>query len=130
MKIRIKVRNLTTGSEWTEEYDKVGIGDNGNIHQAEDWAFKLIERFNAGCRPGESHRELLATELIGASTKHDWYKRTDGMSVAFRGQIVDIFECRECGITGKRFGVNGGINRDSKYRAKKYAVCGRSRPSS
>ncbi len=59
MKIRIKVRNLTTGNEWHEDYDKIGIGDNGNIYQANDWAHELVERFNDTCRPGESKRKLL-----------------------------------------------------------------------
>ena len=93
MKIRIRVRSLVTGNEWTEDYDKVGIGENGNLAQAEDWAFQLVKRFNDTCRPNESKRELLSTELIGVSTDHDWYKRTDGMSVSFRGRITDIFEC-------------------------------------
>lgn len=68
MKIRIKVRNIVTANEWTEDYDKVGIGENGNIQQAEDWAAQLIKRFNETCRPGESGRELLGVELLGAST--------------------------------------------------------------
>ena len=122
MKIQIKVRVVSTGQEWTEDYDKVGIGENGNIQQAEDWAFQLVKQFNDGCRPGESHRELLSTKLTGASTEHEWYKRTDGMSVEFRGQLVDVFECR-CGITGKRFGLSGAIKRDSKFKAKKYGAC-------
>jgi hypothetical protein len=37
MKIRIKCRNVDTGNEWTEDYDKAGIGNNGNVQQAEDW---------------------------------------------------------------------------------------------
>jgi hypothetical protein len=124
-KIRITVRNVVTGNLWTEDYDKVGIGDNGNLCQAEDWAHQLIQRFNETCRPGESHRELLKTELLGASTAHDWFKRTDGMSVNFRGRIVDIMECRKCGVTGKRYGLHSTFNvkRDAKFRAKKYEVC-------
>jgi hypothetical protein len=127
MKIRIKVRNVVTGREWTEDYDKNGIGDNGgNVQQAEDWAFQLIKRFNETCRPGEYHRELLSTELLGTSTlQHDWYKRTDGMSVNFKGRLVDLFECRKCGITGKRLSLGSSIRRDSKYRGKKFESCGR-----
>lgn len=125
MKIRIKVRNVVTAEEWTEDYDKVGIGDNGNTMQAEDWARNLIEGFNKGCHTGQSNRELLGVELIGASTAHDWYKRTDGMSVRFRGRIADIFECRICGVTGKRFGLFSTIQRDSRFRAKRFEVCDR-----
>ena len=125
-KIRITVKNLVTGSDWTEEYDKPGIGDNGNLGQAEDWAFNLIEWFNSTCKPGESHRLLVATELVGESGHHhDWYKRTDGMSVEFRGRLVDLFECRKCGVTGKKMGLDTPIKRDHKFRAKKYAECPR-----
>lgn len=122
-KIRIKIRNVVTGNEWTEDYDKVGIGDNGNIYQANDWANKLIESFNDTCRPGESHRELLSTEIIGVSMTHDWVKLTSGMSTSFRGNVVDLFRCKLCGITGKRYGLRTGVKRDSKYRAKKYEAC-------
>jgi hypothetical protein len=120
MKIRIKVRNVKTDNEWTEDYDKEGIG---NISQAEGWAAQLIERFNETLRPGESRREVVSTELIGESTEHRWYKRTDGMSSRFRGALVDLFECSKCGVTGKRHGVSSIIKRDSKYRAKKFSVC-------
>jgi hypothetical protein len=123
-KIRITVRNVKTGNEWTEDYDKVGIGDNGNLLQAEDWAFQLVKWFNDALRPEESPRELLKTELIGASTAHDWYKRTNGMSVQFRGQLVDVFECRKCGVTGKKFRLDSvDVRRDAKFKAKKYDVC-------
>jgi len=123
-KIRITFKSLDTGKDWTEDYDKPGIGDNGNRGQAEDWAFKLIEWFNSTCKPGESHRELIATKLIGESRQqHDWYKRTDGMSVQFRGGLVDVFECRKCGVTGKKMGLGTRVKRDHKFRANKYAVC-------
>jgi hypothetical protein len=124
MKIRIKVRNVVNRNEWTEDYDKPGIGDNGNTQQAEDWAFQLIERFNETCRPGESHRELIGTEVLEESgAHHAWTKRTNGMSVEFRGRLVDLFECSKCHITGKRMTLGSTIKRDSKYRAKKYDLC-------
>jgi hypothetical protein len=67
-------------------------------------------------------------ELQGESTEHVWFKRTGGMSIHFRGHTVDIHECRLCGITAKSFGL-GPVTRDSKYRAKKYATCGKTRVS-
>lgn len=124
VKIRITVQNARSGNVWTEDYDKAGIGENGNQLQAEDWAFNLIKRFNETCRPGESHRKLLRTELLGTSTvQHNWSKMTSGMSVQFRGRIVDIVTCLNCGITGKRFGLGSVIKRDAKYRAKRFEVC-------
>jgi hypothetical protein len=125
VKLRIKVRSVNSGKEWTEDYDEIGIGDNGNIMQAQDWAHQLIERFNeVETRRGTKlYRELLGVELVSVSVQHDWYKRTDGMSVNFRGRPVDIFECRNCGITGKRAGLSSNIKRDSRYRAKKFEIC-------
>lgn len=123
-KIRITVRNVNRGDSWTEDFDKAGIGDNGNLMQAEDWAFQLIQSFNRTCRPGESERVLLKTEVVGISTEHDWFKRTDGMSTSFRGRMADIMECSKCGITGKRFGLgHAGIKRDAKYRSRRYSFC-------
>lgn len=124
MKLRLKIRNPASGNEWLEEYDKRGIGDNGNVQQAQDWAFELVKHYNATLRPGESPRELLSTEIVGTSTEHDWYKRTDGMSVSFRGRMVDLFECSKCGVTGKKGSLAGSIKRDSKFKGKKYAICG------
>ena len=66
---------------------------------------------------------MIATELIGESGRHhDWYKRTDGMSVPFRGRLVDVFECRKCGVTGKKMGLDSPIKRDHKFRAKRVAM--------
>jgi hypothetical protein len=124
VKLELIVQNVVTGDSWTEEYDKPGIGDNGNTLQAEDWAKNLIDWFNNTCRAGESKRRLLGVKIIVSSrAAHDWYKRTDGMSVEFRGRYVDVFECRTCGITGKRFSLSGSIRRDSKFKAKKYESC-------
>ena len=123
MKLRLKVKNTVSGSEWTEDYDILGIGDNGNVQQALDWGVELIRRYNDTLRQGESIRELISVDIVGKSTQHDWVKRTDGMSVGFRGAIVDKFECAKCGITGKRYRLLGGIKRDSKYRSNKFKDC-------
>lgn len=123
-KIQIIVQNVVTGNSWTEDYDKPGIGDNGNTLQAEDWAFKLIEWFNDTCHLGEAHRRLLGTKIIGASTAHVWVKRTSGMSLLFNRSVVDVFFCGNCGITGKKYGIGkSAVKRDYKYRAKKYEEC-------
>ncbi len=127
MKIRITVQNVNTQHEWTEDYDRLHVN---NQKEAEVWAHSLIKNFNDTCRPGESKRCLVKTELVGMSTAHDWFKRTDGMSVRFRGRTVDIFECRKCGIRGKKYGLLGNLVRDSKYKAKKYEICDHNRDRS
>ena len=92
--------------------------------RAQDWAYQLIETFNETLRPFEKRRELIGVEIIGKSAPaHDWIKRTNGMSVEFRGALVDLFECRKCGITGKRFRLGDAVKRDSKYKAQRFANC-------
>lgn len=120
MKVQITVKSVKRDQSWTEDYDVLSVKTQP---EAATWALELIKRFNESCHPGESHRELLQADLVGESMQHDWYKRTDGMSVRFRNQLVDIFECRNCGITGKRFGLGGSIKRDYKWRAKKHDKC-------
>lgn len=121
MKVGIKVRD-SAAQEWHEDYDRPEIED-GDIQSATDWAGQLIEGFNQNLRPGELRRELVCVERLGASTDHTWYKRTDGMSARIGGRIVDVMECSKCGVTGKKAGLSSVIKRDSKYRAKKFAVC-------
>lgn len=120
MKVRITVSPVGAKESWTEEYDCPTIT---TLEQAEVWAVALIAQFNVTCRPSERKRKLLKTEIVGVSTAHVWVKRTAGMSVEFRGRLVDLMYCAECGVTGKRYGLGGSPKRDSKYRAKKYAEC-------
>lgn len=119
--IRITVKNVSTGNTWDEDYDKLEVSSEN----ATKWAKNLISWFNQTYRPGESKRKLLKVQVIGQSTEHNWYKRTDGMSVLFRGSVLDIFECSACGVTGKRLFGTSAIKRDHKYKAKKFAVCSR-----
>ena len=52
-----------------------------------------------------------------------WYKLTDGMSVGFRGQLVDLMARRNRQVTGKVFGLHSKVKRDSKFKNKKYEYC-------
>lgn len=118
MKFKIKVRNKNTGNEWWEEY-------NENITDTEQWAKDTMNKFNRTLHPHEALRELLQVETLveGNERFHDWVKRTDGMSVPFRGQVVDLVFCKKCEITGKRYGLAQEVKIDSKFRKKAYQEC-------
>lgn len=115
MKFKIHV---TDGVEdWWEEYDKETV-------DADEWGRSIIDFFNSTLRPTEKPRSFLGSEVIDADNGkfHDWVKQLNGMSVPFRGSIVDIFKCSRCGMTGKRYGT-GDITPDSKFKAKVFRRC-------
>jgi len=117
MKLKIRVKNAR--DEWWEDYDC-----NLSPGTEKTWAGQLIASFNSSLRSGELPRELLEVQVVSeANTKHEWVKLTAGMSIPGPGGTVDLFQCRRCGITGKRRGLDSTIVRDSKFRAKKYEKC-------
>jgi len=117
VKFKILVQN-ESGREWWEDYDK-------DISDANEWAKNTIAQFNATLRPHEKARKLLDVVVLDESNKkhHRWVKRTDGMSVNFRGGLVDLMFCERCGITGKRHGISSTVIIDSKYRKKAFREC-------
>lgn len=117
MKFKLKVSS-ESGGEWWEDYDK-------DIPDPEAWAKETVDRFNATLRPREKPRTLLAVEVIDRDNAkfHKWVKRTDGMSVGFRGVMVDLMYCKKCGITGKRYGLQEYVTIDSKFRKKAFREC-------
>ena len=115
MKFKILVK--TDSEQWWEEYDK-------NTTNPNKWAIETIQHFNATLKPHEKFRSLVDVQIIDESNnQHSWVKRTDGMSVNFRGSIVDLMRCENCGITGKRIGLSGFVKVDSKYKKKAYLRC-------
>lgn len=117
MKFKIKVSDDI--SVWEEELEK-------NITNPRKYAEDMIKMFNNTLRPGEKPRTLLDVEILGDPENeelHNWQKRTDGMSVNFRGYTVDIMYCEKCHVTGKRFGMTTRVILDSKYRKKVFRKC-------
>ena len=117
MKFKIHVKNAD--SDWWESYDK-------NITDPQRWAAGTIKQYNTTLHEGDLPRELL--EVVVEDTDnakfHDWYKRTDGMSVDDgHGLTCDLYRCRRCGITGKRHGLGQDIQIDWKFRAKVFKNC-------
>lgn len=122
MKFKMQLRHGK--AEFSEEYDVPTVTTKQGAYS---YAKEMLENFNEVevRRYGRKTalRELLSVELVGESTAHTWYKRTDGMSQNFRGRIVDLMRCSICGVEGKRFGTSSVIKRDAKFRAKKFEVC-------
>lgn len=118
MKFKIIVRDVDGEDTWEEEYDE-------NTQDPRAWAENVIKFFNSTLKPDwEKPRELVDVVVLDErDIKHDWEKRTDGMSVNFRGNFVDLMRCRRCGITGKRYGISGRVKIDSKYRKKAFRRC-------
>lgn len=119
MKFRIKVCPVNDpAGEWWEDYDE-------DISDPEEWAKATVERFNNTSRPGSCPRKLLAVEIMDAESikDHKWDKDIQRMSVSDHLGNYDGMTCRRCRITGKRFGLQGVVTLDSKWRAKVYARC-------
>jgi hypothetical protein len=119
MKIKMQVSNKF--DSWDEEYN---LPEVTTIKEAKKWAEKTIKSFNDGLRPGESPRTLVSVEEMNGGSvpvSHHWEK-TNLVTVVRNGLLYDTVRCARCGITGKRFGLNG-VTIDKKYRAKKYQSC-------
>ncbi|WYC17885.1 hypothetical protein [Vibrio phage vB_VneS_J26] len=117
MKFKIRVVEPETGRAWWETYDE-------DTDDPKAYAEAMLENFNATLRPHEKARRIggLIT-LNTANDFHKWEKLTSGQSVLYKGQVVDLYQCANCQITGKRFGLHPTIVRDHKYMADKYAKC-------
>lgn len=119
MKFKIFTEQTDSGRTHWEEYEK-------DISDPEKWAKETLDNFNATLRPKESPRKFLEVVIIGDENNeelHKWDKNITGMSVLFRGLIVDIMYCQKCGITGKRYGLRPRVVIDSKYRKKDFRKC-------
>lgn len=121
-KIRIEVRSVHAsvgGSDPTYSEEYVCEGD------PQKWAEALVAKFNATCRPGEGHRELVAVTVIGQADEipHNWVKVSLATLETENGVLYDAYRCSRCGVTGKLFTLSGYVQRDREYRAKRYEKC-------
>lgn len=113
----IWITNALRAKEWAERY-QVATPD------PEQYAKDLIKWFNSTLRPHESKRRVVRVEVHGdvVPPDHKWTKKTI-MTQMFRQRPYDPMYCERCGVTGKRYGLNSHVKRDSKYRAKLFARC-------
>lgn len=121
MKFVIKVQHSDGGEIWDEDYDQLSVK---NLKDAQKWSQALIQKFNDTLRPGEKPRKMVSVSLAGESESqpHDWQKMNLVTVMDPRLGFYDILQCRVCGITAKRFGLDRVLI-DRKFRAKKYQKC-------
>ncbi len=121
MKFQIQVSD-ERGVPWMEPYDDAQLKTEEQIAA---WAKKTIAHFNSTLRRGELARSftgLIVIEGEGKGGAHSWVKTNLMTLVDARWGSHDTVECRHCGITGRRYGLDR-IQRNGAYRAKKFAFC-------
>lgn len=122
MQFRIIVKNVNSGNEWHEDYNKPEVV---NQESAEREARRIVAYFNSTLRPNESAREIVRV-LFGegiAKQPHEWEKQ-NAMTVTGKNGSYDIMKCKFCGVTGKRFGLGiGGVTLDHQFKAKAFMAC-------
>lgn len=118
--ILMKTKIVKTGYVFEEKYE---IADE---EEPKEYAQNLIDTYNATLRPNESPRELAAVmvtkEKVKGKAEHMWEKQ-NLVTIRRAGRMYDIYKCKCCGITGKRFGIGCEVTRDPKYKAEKYKFC-------
>lgn len=126
--MRFRIKLVKGGDDpdkdfWWEDMDQLVLGDT--LEDVRSFARDLVRHFNSHTRPYQKVRLLLDVEALGLGTfVHDWYKVNLVTELCKGGYgSFDRYECRRCGITGKRYGLANVIDRDPKYKAKKYANC-------
>jgi len=103
--------------DWWEEYDKP-------CKDARKCAKEIVEYFNRTLGPCESPRTLKAVEVLDAHSQkdHAWEKQ-NAFTIKSGGRFYDVYRCKNCGITAKRFGLDVAVIIDSRFLAKVYLRC-------
>lgn len=117
----MKVKKVNNCSSWEETYLVEDSVDT------EKYLNGMLDKFNATLMPHESAREILEiweepVDGIDIKTAHMWEK-TNLVTITKNGMSYDTCKCAKCGITGKRFGLCGQVQRDTKYKSVKYNYC-------
>lgn len=90
------------------------------------WGKDIVANWNATLRPHESARTIDAlrvTDILDkdAHVEHDWHKTN--LVTVMRGNLAfDTVRCNRCGITGKRYGLNG-VTPDAAFKAQVFRTC-------
>jgi hypothetical protein len=120
MSMRVTATIKDDLAEWDETYTVMA----DSIEDAEAAVQVFVDRFNETLRPNEKPRSLLQIKVVkdNQNTPHQWYK-TNLITIDGRDGFYDTYRCKECGVTGRRYGFSETIKRDRGFRAKKYAHC-------
>ena len=89
------------------------------------YAKDIIANYNATLKVGEVARVLVEVEMVftDGCGLHEWEKSNLVTVSSPQFGMHDTYRCRNCKITGKRFGFNPSIFRDKKYKSVVYNLC-------
>lgn len=110
--ILIRVRT-SSGREWDEVFHK-------RTNSVCRWAKETIKNFNDTLREGEEPREIIRVEELPEGDKripplqHVWQKTNLTTQIKRDGGSFDAYRCEECGATGKKMYLDGGVILDKK----------------
>jgi len=81
---------------------------------------EIIQEFNNTLLPNERARKLIDYEILEGENKPHTWRKTNLVTILRSGMQYDTYRCKECGATGKRFGLGGNIVLDKKYKKQIY----------
>jgi len=115
MKFRVLVSDGAT--DWWETFDLT-------TDDPEKWAEETIAYFNETLNSGEKSRIVKEIEVLDVDSveRHEWEKASL-VTETNRYGAHDRMKCKNCSITAKRYGLDGGITVDSQYKSKVYQRC-------
>ncbi len=119
---------------WTDAINPKGVTeildapDELSEQDIEKWGINLLKEFNIleieRYREKARTRTFVSCRSLGTNNKgHNWTKKNLVTCSNPRWGLYDIYQCTKCGIWGKRYGLDSGIRRDYKYKAKAYKDC-------
>jgi hypothetical protein len=113
------IKNKVGSAWWLEELKVPGKDIVKELNE-------ILDRFNSTLRSHEKPRRIIMIRTkypyAKKSNEHDWEKQ-NLVTIIKNEVLYDIYKCTKCHITGKRFGVSSVIQRDDKYKSKKYEFC-------
>lgn len=118
MKFRIWCRDVVTKRIHSEDYHSAEVNPR-------QWSENVIKNYNSTLRPSENARKLCRVKILDKKHfyQHIWEK-TNLVTICKRGTSYDTVKCKLCGITGKRIGIGGYVQIDSKHlKTKKAEIC-------
>lgn len=104
-----RIQEVDGYQNWTEDFSDLVVDEMTPLRHCQF----LMSRFNATLRPGEIAREVLRVRNNPLPTllkQHNWKKK----SLVTEKGGYDKYQCEDCGVTGKRWGLVEFITPDRK----------------
>jgi hypothetical protein len=104
-----RIKEVGGTTTWTEDYADLVVDEMTPLQHCKF----LMSRFNNTLRPGEKAREVLrvrCTPIPNVLKGHNWKKK----SLVTEKGGYDNYQCQDCGVTGKRWGLVAFVTPDRK----------------